>query len=128
MISIDENTQLWLSLGYCVFMLILGIIIKKYPPKKINPICGYRTNRSMKNQVVWNAANAHSAELMVRFCTYSFIFPVLSYFVYPKWNLLITILGNTFLIILVVFFTEKFLNRNFDKDGNQLSQDSMSKP
>lgn len=53
--------QLILSL---VFVLA-GLIMAKYPPKKINPIYGYRTLRSMQSQEAWNYAQRVSSRRMV---------------------------------------------------------------
>jgi uncharacterized membrane protein len=122
--SISDTGQLWWALGYCGFMWVLALILRKYPPKKINHFYGYRTNRSMKNQRIWDAANEYSSELMYRFCIYSFLIPVVCYFLFPSWNLLITVVGNTLLIFLVIYYTEKYLSKNFDENGDQLHPDS----
>jgi len=116
----NNAEQLWWALGYCVFMLILAYAVRRFPPKKINHIYGYRTTRSMKNQKVWDASNAHSSGLMVRFCLYSFFLPLIFYFLLPGWNFLLTVIGNSLLIILIYFYTEKYLQEHFDEEGNQL--------
>lgn len=54
-----------LSLGGSIFCLA-GYIQKKYPPKKINHLYGYRTQRSMKNIEVWNFAQKHAAQEMIK--------------------------------------------------------------
>jgi uncharacterized membrane protein len=46
-------------------MLLLGLIMTKFPPKKINNWYGYRTASSMKNQQTWDEANRYSAKMMV---------------------------------------------------------------
>ena len=56
----DQN-QLYIALGYCAFMLLLGWLLKKFPPKKINHLYGYRTQWSMKNEATWEAANTYSS-------------------------------------------------------------------
>ena len=53
--------QLILSL---VFVLA-GLIMAKYPPKKINPIYGYRTLRSMQSPEAWRYAQRISSRKMV---------------------------------------------------------------
>ena len=37
-------------------MIVLGFVLLKKPPKKINSIYGYRTTRSMKNRHTWDFA------------------------------------------------------------------------
>lgn len=45
--------------------LTAGFIQFKFPPKKINPIYGYRTNLSKKSQRNWDFAQRYSAKLMM---------------------------------------------------------------
>jgi uncharacterized membrane protein len=116
----EDSDQLWWGLGYCAFMLILALLFRSNPPKKINHIYGYRTTRSMKNQKVWDASNTYSSGLMVRFCLFSFILPLIFYFLLPGWNFLLTVIGNTLWIVLIYFYTEKYLQDHFDEEGNQL--------
>ena len=68
----DQN-QLYIALGYCAFMLLLGWLLKKFPPKKINHLYGYRTQRSMKNQATWEAANTYSSLVFFKISLYSFL-------------------------------------------------------
>ena len=115
----DQN-QLYIALGYCVFMLLLGWLLKKFPPKKINHLYGYRTQRSMKNQVIWDAANKYSSLVFFNISLYSFFIPVALYFLYPQLNVLITIVTNTLLLLYVLYATEKHLKTHFDAQGNPL--------
>lgn len=43
-----------------IFM-IAGVIMYKFPPKKINKIYGYRTRSAMKSQERWDFAQRHAA-------------------------------------------------------------------
>ena len=115
----DQN-QLYIALGYCAFMLLLGWLLKKFPPKKINHLYGYRTQRSMKNQSTWEAANTYSTLVFFKVSLYSFLIPVALYFLYPQLNVLITIITNTLLLLYVLYATEKDLKTRFDTQGNPL--------
>lgn len=114
---IEEN-QLYFALGYCAFMFLLAMVLKQYPPKKINHLYGYRTKRSMKNQLIWNAANKFSAKVFLKICLYSFLIPAVGYFVFPELNVLITIVMNTLLLFYVPYATENYLKTGFDQEGN----------
>jgi len=116
---IDQN-QLYIALGYCAFMLFLGWLLKKFPPKKINHLYGYRTQRSMKNQTTWESANKYSSLVFFKISLYSFLIPVALYFLYPQLNVLITIVANTLLLLYVLYATEKHLKARFDTQGNPL--------
>ena len=48
-----------------VLILITSLIYMIFPPRKINGIYGYRTNRSMKNQTNWIAANKLASFIFV---------------------------------------------------------------
>ena len=115
----DQN-QLYIALGYCAFMLLLGWLLKKFPPKKINHLYGYRTQRSMKNQSTWEAANTYSTLVFFKVSLYGFFIPVALYFLYPQLNVLITIITNTLLLLYVLYATEKHLKARFDIQGNPL--------
>ena len=115
----DQN-QLYIALGYCAFMLLLGWLLKKYPPKKINHLYGYRTQRSMKNQATWEAANTYSSLVFFKVSLYSFFIPVALYFLYPQQSVLFTIITNTLLLLYVLYATEKHLKARFDIQGNPL--------
>jgi uncharacterized membrane protein len=45
--------------------LLAGYVMHKYPPKKINPIYGYRTRRSMQSPDAWSYAQRVSARRMM---------------------------------------------------------------
>jgi len=114
----SHEEQVLYALGYLVFMLIVSLIFVKFPPKKINHLYGYRTRRSMANQEIWKVANEYSAKLMVKITLISLVFPPFLYFIYPEQNLLTSIIIHTVLLVSSLYFTEKFLNTDFDKDGN----------
>lgn len=44
----------------CIFMLV-GLFLLKFPPKKINTLYGYRTNKAMLTQERWNFAQKYAS-------------------------------------------------------------------
>ena len=46
--------------------MIVGLIQKRFPPKRINGLYGYRMPSSMKNQQTWDEANSFSARYMIK--------------------------------------------------------------
>ena len=46
-------------------MLVISIVFWKFPPKTINNLYGYRTNRSMLNQENWDFANKEFAKMFM---------------------------------------------------------------
>lgn len=49
-----------------IVFFIVGMIMKIWPPKKINALYGYRTGSSMKSQERWDFAQWYSARLMIK--------------------------------------------------------------
>jgi uncharacterized membrane protein len=46
-------------------MILVSYVFMRFPPKKINPVYGYRTQRSMRSQQAWDCANQYSAKPML---------------------------------------------------------------
>ncbi len=44
---------------------LAGVLLIKFPPKKINSLYGYRTPRSMKSEAAWNFAQKYSGREFV---------------------------------------------------------------
>ncbi|WP_452226097.1 SdpI family protein [Lacinutrix cladophorae] len=47
-----------------IIFIITGVFMQIFPPKKINSLYGYRTNRSMQNQKKWDFAQKYAARLL----------------------------------------------------------------
>lgn len=46
--------------------VIVGLLVLKFPPKKINNLYGFRTANSMKSQQHWDFAQRYSAKEMIK--------------------------------------------------------------
>ncbi|WP_055442845.1 SdpI family protein [Lacinutrix himadriensis] len=62
MISLDFLLEIPALVG--IIFIITGILMQVFPPKKINPLYGYRTRRSMQNQQKWDFSQKYSAKLL----------------------------------------------------------------
>lgn len=76
----DNIFQIPLISGAC-FLLAAGLM-KAFPPRKINPLYGYRTTASMHSQEQWDFAQSYStvqmakaALLMILFSFVGFLMP-----------------------------------------------------
>lgn len=45
--------------------ILVGYLMYKYPPKKINFFIGYRTYKSMKNKEIWEFSNKYCGKLLI---------------------------------------------------------------
>ena len=127
-------------MGYWIFMLAMGLlfpaimilfgaVFTKTAPKKINYIFGYRTDMSMKNRETWEFAHKHIGKLWFRLGLLLIpitVIPML--FVIGNSENVVATVGlivsfvNTVTLIVPIFFTEKALNRTFDKDGKRKAE------
>lgn len=49
-----------------VVFLLVGFLMKRFPPKKINRLYGYRVSNSMKSQERWDFAQAFASKEMTK--------------------------------------------------------------
>ena len=123
--------EIWFLMLGCdllqpLMLLIVGLWMRKAPPKNINHFAGYRTSTSMKNQDTWDFAQAYSGKMMCRLGWISILVAVIPMlFVIGASEDVISIVGlilcGVLLIplLLVVPLTEKALQKAFDKDGSR---------
>ena len=121
--------MLAMGLLFPAIMILFGSMFMKSAPKKINYIFGYRTDMSMKNRNTWEFAHKYIGRLWFRLG-----FLLIPITVIP----LLFVIGNsenvvgtvglivsfiyTVVLIVPIFFTEKALNRAFNKDGNRKAE------
>ena len=95
--------------------IVAGMIMLKWPPKKINWIYGYRTMSSMKSQDRWDLAQRYSAKEMIRFGTIQLLISLISLFFNPNEGIGVVMglgLFITFTIVLIVK-TERAIKEKF---------------
>ena len=82
-----------------VIIILIGYIMNKYPPKKVNWFIGYRTRKSMKDEIVWKTANQYCGRLWIKIGLIMFVVAsILEILVYFK----IIIFPETLLAIIVI--------------------------
>ena len=62
-----ESPLFILPIIFGTVLLIGGLIQRIFPPKHINPLYGYRTKRSMENEINWKFAQIYSTKIMLFF-------------------------------------------------------------
>lgn len=121
--------MLAMGLLFPAIMILFGTMFMKSAPKKINYIFGYRTDMSMKNRNTWEYAHKYIGRLWFRlgFLLIPITVIPLLFVIGNSENVvgtvgLIVSFINTVVLIVPIFFTEKALNRAFDKDGNRKAE------
>lgn len=110
------------SLGLSVVFLILGVILKLWPPKEINSFYGYRTPFSKKNNDVWKEANTYGGTMMILGAVIAIIFSIIITSLYgnnPGRSNIICVMGSLIIVLISIFYTEVHLRKVFDKDGKR---------
>ena len=116
--SYDQINPLTLILGVTgLIFYVAGYIQFKHPPKKTNPLYGYRTKTSMRSQEIWDFSQTFSAKKIQQLGVYLFFGGILAYFMnidqfFAMWTGISLI---TTLPILMIFQIEKELKRRFPK-------------
>ncbi len=89
------------------------------PPRKINPMIGYRTKKSMASQAAWDFANKYSSVKMIQ-CGVAFIIATtLIFYLFPEieWLFVTSIIGGSILIaVYVIWGTERQLKEKFSEN------------
>ena len=121
--------MLAMGLLFPAIMILFGSMFMKSAPKKINYIFGYRTDMSMKNRNTWEFAHKYIGRLWFRlgFLLIPITVIPLLFVIGNSENVvgtvgLIVSFINTVVLIVPIFFTEKALNRAFNKDGNRKAE------
>ena len=121
--------MLAMGLLFPVVMILFGTMFMKSAPKKNNYIFGYRTDMSMKNRDTWEFAHKYFGKLWFRLGFLLIpitVIPML--FVIGNSENVVATVGlivsfvNTVTLIIPIFFTEKALNKAFDKDGKRKAE------
>lgn len=100
-------------------LLLVGLILHKYYPKKINYFVGYRTTRSKKNIETWNEANSYSTKLLIKYSFLVLVVIILAVvFVGKFYNnlgavIMLSMILSLVSIIRMVILTEKHLKNMF---------------
>ncbi len=102
-----------------ILLSMIGVITKKYPPKKINHFYGYRTRRSMANQQIWNYANRIAANMLIWLGLLLLGIGIVSYLISPEKSPIMSLFALLIGIGVGMYWCESQLNKRFDKNGNQ---------
>ena len=102
-----------------IIFIITGLLMRKFPPKKINALYGYRTSSSMKSQQVWDFSQKYSADKMVLGGLFLFAVSFLRSFIDTSQEVPI-IIGLILMIMVCIymfFTTEKAIKKNFPNNN-----------
>lgn len=96
-----------------IIFTVIAILHRIFPPKRINPVYGYRSSSAMRNQETWDIANRRAATLSIVGGLFLTFVGFIAGFV-PSLNQSYTELAVLLLIIvigLIAFLTEKEIKK-----------------
>lgn len=105
-----------------ILIVLIGGYWQKYPPKKINPLYGYRTPKSMKNMDTWNYANKIGAKMFINGGLILIVLGGISYILDPLISIWVITIATVIVLLGGIVFCERDLSRVFDKKGNRKDQ------
>ena len=96
---------------------LAGYITKRFPPKKINHLYGYRTKTSMRNQEVWDFAQKYSANEMIKLGGLMLALAVLIWLadIQFKGDIFVALVLTVIFPLFMLFQIEKELKKRFPK-------------
>ena len=101
--------------------VVIGLVMRFFPPRKINWYYGYRTGTSMKNQEMWAAANRYAAQLFWQLGLVMMVLGAITFMLPP--TTFTGIYAGIFLMLLLVavtyYLTEQHLKKHFDERGKK---------
>lgn len=121
----------WIFMFICnlivpLLLIIVGRMMWKHCPKKINSIVGYRTSRSMKNMDTWKFAHTYCGQLWWKIGWIMLVLSIIVQLPFVKATenqvgvvgaIICTV--QCLVLIASIFPTEKALKRTFKEDGTK---------
>jgi uncharacterized membrane protein len=93
-------------------ILLIALLFRNYPPKRVNNWYGYRTPRSMRSQEAWDSANAFSSRAMLIAAAATCFFQLFAYFLIGgKAGLLWSAGFLAVSLVIVIPITERYLKK-----------------
>ena len=102
-----------------LIFLIIGILYKLFPPKKINWIYGWRTGFAVKNQDIWVEANRSGAVLLMCGGIFLVLVGILSGALFEHAVRYIFAPSAIITLAVIIIIGEVRLRKIFDKTSNR---------
>jgi uncharacterized membrane protein len=100
------------------FLFLFSLIFYFFPPKKINLIYGYRTNKTIKNDTIWKFANSFFTKQFLKYSSISFVATLFLAYISKSlsWQPMAIMLLS---LAVSVIKTEQEISKNFDEEGEK---------
>lgn len=102
-----------------IILLIAGIILKLFPPTKINNFYGWRSNYAQKNKKTWNEAQKYGAKQLISGGIIAIIAGSILVKIFTELSKHFYGLVFLIIVVLVIYRVEHHLRKIFDEKGNR---------
>lgn len=113
-----DNALFTIPLLTGVIFLMVGLIMMKFPPKKINGLYGYRTRSSMKDKERWDFAQSYSAKEFIKLGLLLALSGLLGLLFHPNESIA-TFIGLSLMataVIILIVRVEKAIKKRFGQE------------
>jgi len=86
---------------FLISCLSISYLFKRFYPKEINILIGYRTKRSMASNEAWNFANGYSSSLLFSYSLITVAIQVVLFLIFDE-RIAILVAASLWLILLVL--------------------------
>lgn len=102
---------------FSLIVILAGVIMAIFPPKKVNYLYGYRTPRAMKNLHNWTFAQKYAAKMLIIGGVILMLAAVAMEFLFKLEKNLsaLMIFLSVILVVAFVFFTTESAIKKFEK-------------
>ncbi|GAA4761575.1 MULTISPECIES: SdpI family protein [Flavobacterium] len=97
-----------------IIFIVISLITRILPPKKINALYGYRTLASMKNQETWDFAQRYSSNKMIHAGLFLIVVSFLKIVIEEKHEILLNLLFLFLATLYLLFTTERAIKNKFN--------------
>lgn len=102
-----------------LILLIVALLMKRFPPNSTNFYYGYRTPMSMKNSKTWEFANELAIKYLFRVALFSISVGIVAIVVGSMdLSFYISIIPSLIALFSIIAIIEFKLRQQFDKEGN----------
>ncbi|GAB3535345.1 hypothetical protein GCM10027443_24240 [Pontibacter brevis] len=106
--------MLFLHLFPSLLVLLIGYILKRWPPKRVNWFYGFRTHYSMRNEENWHEGNRYYARVILGIGFISVFISLACYWLLPMLASLLVPLGFMLLFFMPsIVLTNQHLKRKY---------------
>lgn len=116
--TIPFEVDIILLVDNFVFVL-LAWYYKRYPPKTINSLYGFRTRRSMANQDIWTTANRVNAKYFFNISVILLLLQLGCWIFEVPYRFIIHVVALLIGVAIGIYLTIRYLDRHFDNSGNR---------